>query len=203
MGKTPHGAAEAPARPLTGSRLAALLDLHGDRLSMIRVVDFPGRPGKKVGLRPLSDSEAAEAHRRARAWCVESGFNPDAAPSTNSGAEFSLALSAEALLIGLVDPKTGFPLCDTVDDLRKDLRREQIRAAYALLYDYQLDIAPPPTGLTEETFKEVVEAAKKGQKERPWLHWPRSMLVDLCDTWAVAARAGTITGSTSSSSTSS
>ncbi len=169
---------EASVESMPG-RARRLLDI-GDRAKACKPVTVPGLAAP-IGIKILSQRETREAHAKARAWCADNGFNPDAPEMTNSGIEFSNAAATQMLVLACVNTKGGFPLWDTEEELADDLTREQIRWLESKRQEFQRDVAPEIEDVSPAFFAEVIEAAKKGRKGQTLAEFfgrsPRSTLL--------------------------
>lgn len=208
--------------------LASLLGKRDRTIPM--EVELPTHPGRKFGLRPLNEREVEDATDRALASCRTRGLfgggDEETAASlaqvlgTKDGrevaakrsgmvgslaviatSELGYAINCEELALALCVGRSDLrPLVLTSDELRETLERHEIEWLAEKLEQFMRDRAPQRVHLTRDQIKEVVAAAKKGQK--PALQWNScaySTLLDCVTTMAAAL--GTCGGETSTSST--
>jgi len=212
------------------SKLASLLGRRDRFVPM--TLELPNHPGKKLGLRPLTESDVECAHARAISHVRALGFvsenDGEAAASLSkildtkdgrsavkhraeglSGAlaviatsELGYAIQCEELTLALCDPKEQrpVPLVTSSDELRETLEREEVEWLGAKLEQWMRDRAPQRVHLTRQQIKEVVSAAKKGQK--PTILWNSCAYSTLLDFVTIMAETlVTCGGATSASST--
>ena len=209
--------------------LASLLGKRGKPIPL--QVEIPTYPGHPVGLRPLSERETETAHDLALAHCrargLFGGSDEEAAASLsqvlgtkgargeadkrarNVGAMAMIATSelgyaiqceevAIALCVGVNDLRH---VVETSDQLRDELERSEIEYLAERLEQFMRDRAPQRVHLTRQQIKEVVSAAKKGQ--RPTVTWSNCDASTLIDFATISAETlVTCGGGTSTSSTS-
>lgn len=157
--------------------------LDGADPAAVAVVDWPGRPGKKVGLRVLMDHEVATAEREARSLCIAAGLASDSWRDWRD--VFSRYFVSELVAAALVDPGSGRSICPGGgDELRKKAKRETIMILGAALQSHIEQHAPVPASLStpEElaAFEErLLEAVGKGLGATLLEHVDRSSLENL------------------------
>ncbi len=177
------------------SALEAFLD--GADPSAVAVVDWPGRPGKQVGLRVLLDHEVSEAERVARELTIASGIPSDSWRDWRP--TYGRFLLSELVAAALVDPGSHKPICPGGgDELRKKAKRETISRLAEALESHIEKNAPIPTALTspEEmaAFEErLMEAVGKGLGATLLEHVDRSSLVNLLLFMAAPRSSSTVT----------
>lgn len=208
------------------NKLAKLLGKRGKAIPM--TFEIPTYPGKKLGLRPLTERDVEIAHARAidhaRSAGYFSGKDEESAETlaqvlgTKGGrdeavrrsglvgalaviatSELGYAIQCEEVALSLCEPSDLRPLCLSSDDLRETLERSEIEWLAGKLEQWMRDRAPQRTHLTRAEIKELAAAAKKGQ--RPTVVWNScgySTLLD-CVTTLVETLATSGSGTSSSS----
>ncbi len=209
--------------------LASLLGKKGKPIPL--VVEIPTYPGHPVGLRPLTERETETAHDLALAHCRARGLfgggDEESAASlsqvlgTKSGrtdadkrarnvgamamiatSELGYAIQVEEVAISLCVSATDLRhVVETGDQLRDQLERPEIEYLAERLEQFMKDRSPSRTHLTRQQVKEVVSAAKKGQ--RPTVTWSNCDASTLLDFVTISIETlVTCGGGTSTSSTS-
>ena len=211
------------------SKLAKLLG-KGDRPIPMQL-EMPTHPGRKIGLRPLTEHETGFAHAAAIKHCRNMGYFSDSAEESaeslaqvhgtkegrektkhRSGlvgamaviatSELGYAIQCEELALALcnADPRDFHPLVADADELRDVLERPEVEWLAEKLEQWMRDRSPQRIHMTRAEIKEVVEAAKKGQ--RPTTQWNSCAYSTLLDFVTISVEALTTCGSgTSTSST--
>lgn len=216
--------------PTKGERptLSSLLGRR-DRVIPMEV-ELPTHQGRKFGLRPLNERETEEAHDRALAACRARGLfgggDEETAASlaqvlgTKDGretgvrrsgmvgalaviatSELGYAIQCEEVALALCVGRSDLrPLVLDSAELRETLERSEIEWLAEKLEQFMRDRAPQRVHLTRDQVKEVVAAAKKGQRPTfPWNSCAYSTLLDCVTT--MAETLVTCGGETSTSTT--
>lgn len=125
----------------------------------VAVMEWPGRPEVKIGLRLLSDFDIAESDASARAWAQEKAL--DAGKERLDDREYVARYGAEVVSRSLVSPESKQRLVGTADELRKLATREEIDALALAYNDHQEALAPFPYQLSDAEIERLVEAMKR------------------------------------------
>lgn len=150
-----------PSRWEIDSTLEAFLG--GQDPQEVKVLPWPTRPERTVGLRPLLAAELNECDRIARKWANDSGIPYSL--DIRSDCEMSHVYLSEIVARALVHPETHEPLCTGGGaELRAKVRPETIRDLGHQLADWTKHTAPPvpPTGSKEE-FDRILAVLGEGQ----------------------------------------
>jgi len=144
---------------------ACLLDkVLGTAADNPKPIDWPFRPGVKVGLRLLSDAEIEACELAANEYVTTHKFGAGQLAAWLSGehkAMHSARYSREVLRLALVDPDSGQPLITTLADISRR-HRSEIDVLMREYSDYSEEMAPLPTQVEDEAEFERLADSLRG-----------------------------------------
>lgn len=127
----------------------------------VAVMEWPGRPEVKIGLRLLSDYDIAESDASARAWAKSKELEVGRDKERFDDREYSARYGAELVARALVNPETKQRMVGTALELSQIVTRDELDALALAVQDHQESLAPTPYNLTEAEMDRLVEAVKR------------------------------------------
>jgi hypothetical protein len=125
----------------------------------VAVMDWPGRPEVKIGLRLLSDFDIAESDAGARAWATAKAL--EVGKQRFDDREFTARYGAELVSRALVNPESKQRMVETATELSKLVTRDELDALALAVQDHQESLAPTPYMLTDAELDRLAEAVKR------------------------------------------